>query len=523
MKKIFLTFIILLFSTYSFGADVVSPKSTETNGTVTTVNSEIPDAAGNVIVTTGDIGESTNKKLVRDDDITNLGNLSGENSGDNATNSKYSGLEASKLDINGSNANQDIDIGEHDFQGQNVTATDNASIGGKLEVVGDVSTEGVYSYANLSTPPPLTTQYAQFTYGGDLYFRKAVDNKAASWSYGAYDQTLKFLQLSTAGDDKDNLTDTVTPDIPFSTYWSKVYAGGTISRESDYFKISLPANSGEARLQSFRFDNDVDPYVFDNATCPITFNFDMKFPSTVMGDSFNSLIIASITPIHSYLCKLTFDILRDSAGAASGYKVRVTGISNGFEIVIDNYKINSTVTVPVDTDCVISFYIDGTAWQIFVDGSEIFNSTETGLENDDTTPVSMVLQDDFNLWRNENLRVGIGATAPAGTGTNTVYFKGLTIIPTVINSASITSTDSPYTLTSTITRLLCDTSSGAITVNLEAAVDGNSHLFANADGGTDNLVTFVQYATDEIDGSTDNKTMGVGTLRLTAMDDKGWF
>ena len=289
---------------------------------------------------------------------------------------------------------------------------------------------GVYSYPNLSTPPPLTTQYSQFTYGADLYFRKAVDNQAVSWSYGAYDQTLKFLQLSTAGDDKDNLNDTVTPDIPFSTYWSKVYAGGTISRESDYFKISLPANSGEARLQSFRFDNDVDPYVFDNATCPITFNFDMKFPSTVMGDSFNSVCITSKTPIHSYLCALTFDILRDSAGAASGYKVRVTGISNGFGIVIINYKINSTVTVPVDTDCVISFYIDGTAWQIFVDGSEIFNSTETGLENDDTTPVSMVLQDDFNLWRNENLRVGIGATVSAGTGTNTVYFKGLTIIPT---------------------------------------------------------------------------------------------
>jgi hypothetical protein len=49
--------------------------------------------------TTANITDSTNKRFVTDAQQTIIGNTSGTNTGDNATNSQYSGLSASKQDI----------------------------------------------------------------------------------------------------------------------------------------------------------------------------------------------------------------------------------------------------------------------------------------------------------------------------------------------------------------------------------------------------------------------------------------
>jgi hypothetical protein len=49
--------------------------------------------------TTADITDSTNKRYVTDAQATVIGNTSGTNTGDNATNSQYSGLAASKEDV----------------------------------------------------------------------------------------------------------------------------------------------------------------------------------------------------------------------------------------------------------------------------------------------------------------------------------------------------------------------------------------------------------------------------------------
>lgn len=55
--------------------------------------------------TTADIADSTNKRYVTDAQLTVIGNTNGINSGDNATNSQYSGLAASKQDtlVSGTN------------------------------------------------------------------------------------------------------------------------------------------------------------------------------------------------------------------------------------------------------------------------------------------------------------------------------------------------------------------------------------------------------------------------------------
>jgi hypothetical protein len=55
--------------------------------------------------TTADIADSTNKRYVTDAQLVVVGNTSGTNTGDNATNSQYSGLAASKQDTLVSNTN----------------------------------------------------------------------------------------------------------------------------------------------------------------------------------------------------------------------------------------------------------------------------------------------------------------------------------------------------------------------------------------------------------------------------------
>jgi hypothetical protein len=54
---------------------------------------------GGADATTADIADSTDKRYVTDSQLTVIGNTSGTNTGDNATNSQYSGLEASKQDV----------------------------------------------------------------------------------------------------------------------------------------------------------------------------------------------------------------------------------------------------------------------------------------------------------------------------------------------------------------------------------------------------------------------------------------
>jgi hypothetical protein len=78
----------------------VAKNSTITGATKTKITY---DAKGLVTsgadATTADIADSTNKRYVSDAQLTVIGNTSGTNTGDNATNSQYSGLAASKQDV----------------------------------------------------------------------------------------------------------------------------------------------------------------------------------------------------------------------------------------------------------------------------------------------------------------------------------------------------------------------------------------------------------------------------------------
>jgi len=67
--------------------------------------SSVNGITGVVVLSTSDIADSTNKRYVTDANLTVIGNTSGTNTGDNATNIQYSGLATSKQDtlVSGTN------------------------------------------------------------------------------------------------------------------------------------------------------------------------------------------------------------------------------------------------------------------------------------------------------------------------------------------------------------------------------------------------------------------------------------
>lgn len=77
------------------GAYVISSTGSG-GGNVDSVNGQ----TGVVVLTTANIADSTNARYVTDAELTVIQNTSGVNTGDNATNTQYSGLAASKLDAN---------------------------------------------------------------------------------------------------------------------------------------------------------------------------------------------------------------------------------------------------------------------------------------------------------------------------------------------------------------------------------------------------------------------------------------
>lgn len=93
-------------------------------GAVDSVNGQ----TGAVVLGTGDISDSLNKRYVTDADLTTISNTSNTNTGDNAVNSLYSGLGASKQDTLQSGTNIKTVNGSSLLGSGDVTITGGASI-----------------------------------------------------------------------------------------------------------------------------------------------------------------------------------------------------------------------------------------------------------------------------------------------------------------------------------------------------------------------------------------------------------
>jgi len=91
--------------------------------------------------TTANITDSSNKRFVTDSEKTVIGNTSGTNSGDNATNSQYSGLAASKQDTLVSGSNLKTINGETLLGSGNITITGGGGVSptGNLDAIAKVN------------------------------------------------------------------------------------------------------------------------------------------------------------------------------------------------------------------------------------------------------------------------------------------------------------------------------------------------------------------------------------------------
>lgn len=134
-------------------------------GAVDSVNGQ----TGVVILDTGDIADTTNARYVTDADLVVIGNTSGVNTGDNATNSQYSGLATSKQDtlVSGTNiktinGNSLLGSGDLVISGGGGSLTKGiAEVDfGDYTVYNDIATVSVLDASVTSTSYPSVSMYA---------------------------------------------------------------------------------------------------------------------------------------------------------------------------------------------------------------------------------------------------------------------------------------------------------------------------------------------------------------------------
>jgi hypothetical protein len=155
---------------------------------------------GGADATTADISDSVDKRYVSDSQLTVIGNTSGTNTGDNATNSQYSGLAASKQDtlVSGTNIKT--------LEGQSLLGSGNIDL-----VKGDVGLGNVDNTSDANKPVSTAQQTALDTKTNKLI---TTNRQTASYTLVAGDaDKLVEMNVATAND----LTIPLNSSVAFAT------------------------------------------------------------------------------------------------------------------------------------------------------------------------------------------------------------------------------------------------------------------------------------------------------------------
>jgi len=150
--------------------------------------------------TTADIADSLNKRYVTDAQATVIGNTSGTNTGDNATNSQYSGLAASKQDtlVSGTNIKT--------LEGQSLLGSGNIDL-----VKGDVGLGNVDNTSDANKPVSTATQTAL-----DAKTNKLITTNRQTASYTlVLSDSDKLVEMNVAT--ANNLTIPLNSSVAFAT------------------------------------------------------------------------------------------------------------------------------------------------------------------------------------------------------------------------------------------------------------------------------------------------------------------
>ena len=155
---------------------------------------------GGADATTADIADSTNKRYVTDAQLVVVGNTSGTNTGDNATNSQYSGLATSKQDtlVSGTNIKT--------IEGQSLLGSGNIDL-----AKGDVGLGNVDNTSDANKPVSTATQTAL-----DAKTNKLVTTNRQTASYTlVLSDADKLVEINNAS--ANNLTVPLNSSVAFST------------------------------------------------------------------------------------------------------------------------------------------------------------------------------------------------------------------------------------------------------------------------------------------------------------------
>jgi hypothetical protein len=150
--------------------------------------------------TTADIADSTDKRYVTDAQLTVIGNTSGTNSGDNATNSQYSGLAASKQDtlVSGTNIKT--------LEGQSLLGSGNIDLSKS-----DVGLGNVDNTSDANKPVSTATQTALDTKTNKLI---TTNRQTASYTLVLSDAD-KLVEMNVGS--ANNLTIPLNSSVSFPT------------------------------------------------------------------------------------------------------------------------------------------------------------------------------------------------------------------------------------------------------------------------------------------------------------------
>jgi hypothetical protein len=150
--------------------------------------------------TTADIADSTDKRYVTDAQLTVIGNTSGTNSGDNATNSQYSGLAASKQDtlVSGTNIKT--------IEGQSLLGSGNIDLSKS-----DVGLGNVDNTSDANKPVSTATQTALDTKTNKLI---TTNRQTASYTLVLSDAD-KLVEMNVGS--ANNLTVPLNSSVAFPT------------------------------------------------------------------------------------------------------------------------------------------------------------------------------------------------------------------------------------------------------------------------------------------------------------------
>jgi len=240
--------------------------------------------SSDVTLTTADIADSTDKRYVTDANLTTIGNQSGTNTGDNATNTQYSGLATSKQDtlVSGTNIK---------------TINGNSLLGsGDLTISGGSGLQGIHAIFPLTSGSSITSAVnslpltsanlisnrlyaipfnsAQSFTTSSLYINCSTLQASAlariliySDLNGLPDQKLyesSDLNLSTTGIKTASTTFTITAG---TTYWLCVHSFGTAGLSHIQTGASYPLRTSGSQVSVFVYGSPT----FGSA--PTTFPF----------------------------------------------------------------------------------------------------------------------------------------------------------------------------------------------------------------------------------------------------------